>query len=674
MNRLLAITARHWQYLLGLNVILMTGAVASVKYSQKVWTATTQFILPDSTSNLDASLGTLGSIRNSDPGFSAQVNPLKIQASILTSDALIEQVLASDLEKSQFKGIASYKGLFKVSPQEQSTIISVSVSGSSPEIARSRALTLTSAYQKRLNELRQANSEARLQFSQKELRLAKERLTEAQTRLAGFRQSTGLANVEEQTKGIVSTINTLTTARATALAQAAASQNRAQIISQRLNLMPTQAVQSLSLGENQDYQFVRNKLAEVEAALVQKRATLTENHPQVQSLITQSQQLQSLLQEYINSAGNGNRIDTTVTTDAQGRSTLIQQLILADSEATAQKQQAEKLDNQILQLNATLKSLPASQQKLTDLQRQVDVAEGVYKGLVAQVQQNNIDAFNAYPNVQVFDPPRVEPKPTSPKMSLALINAVLASIIGSIALLLLLEKRNPLLSPKDLEAVKFRFVARIPKLKNSTIPSQLGQEREIEFQRLASTISLQPLENHRLLITSAMMGEGKTTVTIGLAIALVDLGFRVLLVDGDVRQAQLSKRLGFSVESIPNLQLMPIQPNLDLLPMPQQGTKVQLLRRGRFEQLLATAESTNNYDYVLIDSAPVSLTSETAMMAAHANNVLFVVRPGVSHSHSVNESIEQLIQHKAQMLALVVNGEETKTKTYPNRLNTSVLE
>jgi Mrp family chromosome partitioning ATPase len=187
-----------------------------------------------------------------------------------------------------------------------------------------------------------------------------------------------------------------------------------------------------------------------------------------------------------------------------------------------------------------------------------------------------------------------------------------------------------------------------------------------------------------LLITSAIMGEGKTTVTLGLARALADLGFRVLLVDGDFRKAELSRRLGYGreVESADALrfanevqQPVSIEASLDLLPTsPKKGKIVELVRRGRFEQSLAVAESANNYDYVLIDSAPVSLTSETALMANVVPNVLFVVRPGTSYSNSVNESLEQLAQHQAQTLGLVINGVEANSKPYAYRSNDSLVK
>jgi uncharacterized protein involved in exopolysaccharide biosynthesis/Mrp family chromosome partitioning ATPase len=683
MGKVAAIATRHWKSLFILNLLVLAATVGKLATSPKVWTATAQLILPQKSGNLDANLGTLGSLRNADPGFSSEVNPLKVQASILSSDALLERVLDSDPEKSKFSRLASYKRLFKASPQEQSTIVSLAVSGSTPELARQRTNTLLQVYQQRLNELRQADSASRKQFSQKELNQAKERLSQAQIALARFKQSTGLVNSEAQTQGIVTAINNLTTTQAQVLAQSQASENRIRVLSTRLSLTPNQAIRSLGLGENQNYQFVRSKLAEVDAQLVKLRATFTDNHPAVQKLLSERGELQRKLQDYIAQSAGGTRVDTTVATGTDGRATLIQQLVLAESEATGQQRQAEQLQKEIAKLNAALKSLPANQAQLLELQRQVDVAEGVYKGLVAQVQQNNINAFDTYPNVQVLDPAKVDSKPSGPNRSITLLSGLMASLIGSIALVLFLESRNPLLSPKDLQSIKFPIVVRIPRLRNSGLSWQVGTETEVEFQRLASAISLQPLNDRRLLITSAIMGEGKTTVTLGLARALADLGFRVLLVDGDFRKAELSRRLGYGREResadavrLANEVQQPIsvEPSLDLLPtLPKQGKIVELVRRGRFEQSLAVAESADNYDYVLVDSAPVSLTSETALMANVVPNVLFVVRPGTSYSNSVNESLDQLDQHRAKILGLVINGVEANSKAYPYRSNESLV-
>ncbi len=678
MNKVALITIRHWKYLLCFNVIVLAGTVASVEFSPRVWTAKAQFILPDSSSNLDTNLGTLGSLRKEDHSFSSiQVNPLKVQASIMVSDAVLQQVWASDPEKSKYS-LGKYSKLFKVSPQEQTTNISLSVNGSSPEIARKRTTALTEAYQQRLNELRRVNGAAREQFSRSKLEQAHERLSNAQIALAEFKKSSGLVNNEEQSKGIVVSINNLTTEQAQTVAQAQSNEARIKTLSTRIGLTPDQAIRSLRLSENKDYQSIRQKLSEIEAALVPTRSRYTDEFPQVQFLLSQRDQLRRQLGRYIaQAAGSTQGIDPTLNTSPDGgRKALIQQLILAESEGSAQGRQATQLQRQVDKLNTALKSIPVNQGRLLELQQQYDVADGVYKGLVAQVQQANIDAFNTYPNVQLLDSATVDLNPSSPNKSLAAINAILASVIGSIALILLLESRNPLLSPKDLQAIKFPIVVIISRLKQSAEALALGSETEVEFQRLASAISSQSLKDRRLLVTSSNVGEGKTTVTIGLAKALVDLGSRVLVVDGDFRQAGMSRSLGYAQDLTDSTkQPIMVGNRLDLVPtMPKQGRLVEVMKRRRFKQCLDAAESSNNYDYILVDSAPVALTSDTALMAAAIPNVLLVVRPGISDRNSVNETLGKIARHNSRVVGLVINEVDAKAEAYQYQFNGSPVE
>jgi polysaccharide biosynthesis transport protein len=659
MAKIAAIAIRHWKPLILWNILVLGATAATATFLPRIWMATTQLTINGTNGNLDANLGILGSLKNgtSDISATAGNSQLNMQQSILNSDTLMERVLAKDPEKAQFKRLAIYKNLFKVSFVESSSILSISINGSSPELAKVRANNLTTLFQQRLNELRQTNRSSKRQLSRKELEGAKNNLILAQQALARFKQSTGLVDAQEQTKAIVSTIDGLTKAQLQAESQAEYSKNRVATLSTRLRMSPNQAISSLSLGENKDYQFIRNKLSEVEADLVRQRTKYTDDHPVVKELLQQKQALLSQTQSQVNQTAGGTSIDTTLNSQGEGRVSLVEQLILAETEANGQQRLAQQIQSQLNQLKANLNSIPAQQERLAELQRSVEVAEGVYKGLVAQVQQTNIDIFDVYPN-----------------LSLMVINALLAGIIGSIALVLLLERRNPLLSPQDLEYMKFPIVVSIPPIKNTELKSKLDDRKVNFFQRLASAVSLQPLNNRHLLITSAMEGEGKTTVTLGLARGLVDLGFRVLMVDGDFFQAELTHKLGYTKELNSTLTPISIEPNLNLLPaIPQRGKILEMVSGGRFQQALADAKSHAEYDYVLVDTAPVSSTTATALMTAQIPNVLFVVRPGMSHSSLVRDSLEQLRQHQASILGLVVNDVETTAKPYTHRLHDVVI-
>ncbi|MDJ0742709.1 MAG: P-loop NTPase [Xenococcaceae cyanobacterium MO_167.B27] len=674
MKRIASIITRHWKPLLAFNLLVISFTIVKIKSSSKIWEANAQLIMPERTGNLNANLGTLGSLNSGDT-FSSQVNPLIAQESILTSDVLMQQVLASDPEKEEFPSLRSYKNLFQVEIADKSTTIDLTVSASSPELAQERAEKWIEIYQQRLNQLRKEDSEARINFSQKELEQTKQELEDAQRKLAQFEQASGLVDSDEQTSGIIQLIHQLSAAKYEAQVNAEANWKKVQALSARLGLTPSQAISSVSLSENQNYQSIKQKLIEVDIELGQLTTIRTDADPQVQELRLQRDQLRNQLKQYVQQGVAEAKIDTTVANNA-GRTNLIQELILAETEAQAQTKEAEKLGNELEKLQGTLTTIPVNKNILQNLQKEKDVAEGVYQGLIAKLQQAKIDAFNTFAHVQVLEPPLADPKPVEPKIMLIQLNAFFAAVVGSMALVKLLEKRNPLLSAKDLEFYDFPVLGCINNfqyfgrsLKTSdfwlNLVSQPNTQIELDFQRLASAVSLQPLKNRRLLVTSAIRGEGKTTVTIGLAKALADLGYRVLMVDGDFYRAELTNSLTPITEEEVTEKPIQLASNLYLQTTWQkQVGNAALVKQGKFDQHLGMAELNEEYDYIVIDTPPVSLTSETALMATTISNLLYVVRPNISERNSVFSSFEQLHQHNAKILGLVINGVENSSRPY----------
>ncbi|MEB3179649.1 MAG: P-loop NTPase [Nostocaceae cyanobacterium] len=665
MNRIFAVAIRHWIALLGLNAVLLAATYQIISKTPKVWNANAEMILPHTTSDLNANLGTLGNLSGGGVVFSQQLNPLKILSAILLSDDTLIAVQKVDPEKELYPSTSTYRGLFDVSPQGETTIISLSANGSSPAIARQRLTNLITVFQNRLDELRVQDAAGRAKLVQKELNQARLKLQQAQKQLAEYKQSANLVSNEDQTQQMVVSINTLTTTLAQVRSEFQASQAQVKMLSQRLGLTPEAAIKSVQLKENRNYQYIRQKLPEVEAELVKLQVVYTNDHPQVIKLLSERDKLRQQMQTYIADASAGVKaINTSVDSDS---AVMIQRLVLAESENRALEKRVKQLEVEINQQKEILRSLPAAQSRLQELQRQYNIAEGVYNGLVAKMQEARLNALSTYPSVQTLSQPTVNPRPSSSKSKAILLGGILASVFGSVAVVLFLESRNPLLGLGNLRDVEIPLLGSIPRLKQVVIPLKSGTEGHLEFQRLASSVSMMQLDNHCLMISSAIAHEGKTTVTLGLAYALVSLGFRVLLVDGDFHKAELSRRLGYSHADINGSRFIPIHvaPNLDLVPtIPHGSETMEFVARGRFQQFLQTAQSGNDYDYVLVDSAPITLTSEAALMAHATGNVLLVTWLGVSQSHAFNSSIEQLSRHQANIVGLVNNGTETQKKGY----------
>jgi succinoglycan biosynthesis transport protein ExoP len=166
MNRIIATAMRHWLPLLSLNLLVLSATYLIISRQPKVWTANAELILPNTTSDLNANLGTLGNISSGGVVFSQQLNPLKILSSILLSNDTLLEAYKFDPEKDLYASINEYRGLFDVSPQGETTVISLAVSGSSPKVAGKRLDNLIAAFQFRLNKLRAEDATERANFNE----------------------------------------------------------------------------------------------------------------------------------------------------------------------------------------------------------------------------------------------------------------------------------------------------------------------------------------------------------------------------------------------------------------------------------------------------------------------------------------------------------------------------
>ncbi|MDJ0569303.1 MAG: P-loop NTPase [Pleurocapsa sp. MO_192.B19] len=735
MNHNFNVIRRHRTPLLVLNLVLFMATLLSATVladilSPPVWKAKAKFNVPNAGGNLSADLGTLGTIRDSTIGFSREVNPLQIQSTILTSDAIMEKVRAKDPEKEEFPGLGSFKNLFTIEPLPQSSVISLEAQGSSEEFALARATNLAKAYQERLNELRSSDADFRQEFAQGEFKEAQDNLLQAQQELATFRLSTGIVDSDTQTQQLVSSINELKTRLTLLRSEAEAGQTRAEIAASHFGTTPEKAIQSLNLAENQEYQEVRQQLAQTEIELSDARSRYQDSSPQIQNLLFKREQLNQELEKRIsNVIPNISRQEIDLTLGSNGstnRLDMISELISAQTTSQGLEKQTIQIQNQIDKLTDELNSISANKTRLVELERKHGIAEGVHKGIVAQINRAKIDNFNSYPNVQLIDGPTLDPRPDEPNKKLILCGGILASIFGSVSLLLFLESSSPLLSPKDLMLLEFPILFSIARLKqpyldlNSTSEQRSQQAKsqgenlafplmkpalppsedffsnpkpngvngtsgngqvisdweddnltEREFERLATVFRSLTLENRRIMITSATAGEGKTTITLGLAIALKKLGFRILVVDGDLQRATLSRHLGIVPEQreLNRIEIKPtvnLNYGLDFIPAPAvpKEETAQFFARGNFEQYLNRVEAKGNYDYVLVDTPPVHLTSESMLMTPIIENLLFVIRPGTSDRHSVMDSLEQLKLHKAQIKGLILNEVDSPSSSY----------
>ncbi|MBX2811427.1 MAG: polysaccharide biosynthesis tyrosine autokinase [Myxococcales bacterium] len=175
----------------------------------------------------------------------------------------------------------------------------------------------------------------------------------------------------------------------------------------------------------------------------------------------------------------------------------------------------------------------------------------------------------------------------------------------------------------------------------------------------------------KLLLTSARPGEGKTTTVAALGIAMAQAGNRVIILDTDLRKPRLHRAFGVSGEKgltsilvgeemeacIKSTELV----SLHVLPCgPLAPNPAELLHSEKFHKLLA--ELDKRYDRILLDSPPIGVVTDAAILSKVADGTVFVVQASSTPKDAIRRSVRQLADVGANVLGVILNDFEIEGK------------
>ena len=182
-----------------------------------------------------------------------------------------------------------------------------------------------------------------------------------------------------------------------------------------------------------------------------------------------------------------------------------------------------------------------------------------------------------------------------------------------------------------------------------------------------------------ILFTSAMPDEGKSTVVIDLARSIAESGKRVLVIDTDMRKSVLVGRLkahASTEEKIYGLShYLSGQQNMDrifcrtnvpnlyvIFSGPSVPNPTEILEKEYFERLIEFARS--NFDYVLVDSAPIGAAIDAAIIGKHCDAAILVTAQGKTSSRMINSVKSQLEVAGVKIIGAVLNKVNMKKNSY----------
>lgn len=352
--------------------------------------------------------------------------------------------------------------------------------------------------------------------------------------------------------------------------------------------------------------------------------------------------------------------------------------------------QAAQLQGEMKQLRKKLDMLPANEQAVIRLTRDVRVNSELYTAMLNSIQQLRITKAGKVANVRLLDNAEPAETPVKPRRALVLLGSVLlGAVLGLCVALLRGLGRQPVTQPGHVEELLGTVVyAVVPESKAQKRRDRLSRRarpadgdvrvplaiddaqdavvESLQNLRMGLQIRLLEARNRVVLITGATPGVGKSFVSTNLAIVLATSGLRVLLVDADLRKGTLHN--SFAYPAWPDLVSLlqgnassdeVIRPSgvagLDvLLSTRKQATAMDLKQTTRFTQCIE--EVADRYDVVLIDSAPVLPVADTLALARCAGTVLAVARYGDTSEGELVELQARLARVGASLDGVLING------------------
>lgn len=342
------------------------------------------------------------------------------------------------------------------------------------------------------------------------------------------------------------------------------------------------------------------------------------------------------------------------------------------------------LRKQLGQTTGRLSSVPGQERTTIDMNRQLQVKQQLYLFLRQRQEENAMLLANAVPKGQLVDEPYTLKKPIGMgKMSIMIIALLFGLVLPPVYLYLMKLLRGKVEARKEIEqrtAAPILGEMCIDNTGKAMVVSPTDTSSTTELFRLmrANLLFIFNDANDKVvLLTSSKSGEGKTFISINLAASLALLGKKVLLVGMDIRLPRLSEYLGInnrygltqylsssdvSLDSIIVKSPENDLPTLDIiLAGPVPPNPAELLASPKVDELFRTLRGM--YDYIVVDSAPVGMVSDTFTLNRICDATVYVTRVNVTSTSDV-DFIEEIHEEKRlKKLSVVVNGVKTK-KSY----------
>ncbi len=356
--------------------------------------------------------------------------------------------------------------------------------------------------------------------------------------------------------------------------------------------------------------------------------------------------------------------------------------------------QVNSLSNQRSQIYSKIYSAPKNERALRDITRKQQTTEQIYLYLLQKREEAQITYASATPKSKVIDAAYDKSKlPVSPKKPIIYLASMILGLLIPFSIIYANDLLDNKISNKSsLEGVlkDITVLAELPKLSKNDSKMVLKEDRSVlaESLRILRT-NLDYLmkskktsgKNNIIYVTSSVSGEGKTFLSSNLSMILSNTGKKVLLIGADIRNPKLysffdnenknteklikknqREELGlteylYDKELSVNEIVKPLLVNENTIDVIYSGkippNPAELLMSDRVKELMD--EVSESYDYVIVDTAPLMVVSDTLTISQYADHIIYVTRAGVTEIDVINFPLKLQEEGKLHNLSFIVN-------------------
>jgi exopolysaccharide transport family protein len=564
-----------------------------------------------------------------------------------------ERPKAEDDETSaQSVRIDQFLGGLGVVPVRNSQIVEIHYTSSDPEFAAQAANAVAKAYIQQTTEFKFSASKDAADWLSDRLAEQRKAVEASESALQAYKEKNGGVSITDGANNIVvqrlTELNSaLTKAKTERInKEAAYNQLKAAQAAGTLDSFPT-------VLSNEYIQKLRTDLTDLQRQQAQLADRYGERHAEVIKNRTAIQAADAKLR------GELGKIVESVHSEYEAALSQEQSL---QSALDAQKAEALSLNRKGIEYGV--------------LQREADSNRQIYESLMQRTKETGITSESRSTNVRIVDPAEVPRGPISPNVTRELEVSFATGMFFAVAVAFGLEYLdNRIKSPQELKAqLGIPFLGMVPSvgkdkssgepLLSRAVPANFAEA----FKSIRTNVLFSSAEDgmRTVVVTSSGPGEGKSIVSANLAVALAQAGQRVLLLDGDMRRPRVHEIFGTEQEpGVSNILTGGAKPSeaikrcptvhgLWLLPSGHiPPNPAELLGSHRFREFIGSLEE--HFDWVVIDSPPVLVVTDSSIVANHASGVVFVVGSDKTSRQAARTAVEQLDATNARIIGSVLN-------------------